>query len=80
MARSMNLTQATRYSATGAVVKFQVSADECIEMEFTAGEIAIFGKDNFVDIFTICHCVFSWMFAVLAAWFAGRMYDRRVKA
>jgi hypothetical protein len=28
---------------------------------------------------TIGHCVFSWIFAVLAAWFAGRMYDRREK-
>jgi hypothetical protein len=27
--------------------------------------------------FVIGHCVFSWLFAVLAAWFAGRMYDRR---
>jgi hypothetical protein len=28
----------------------------------------------------IGHCVFSWLFAVLAAWFAGRMYDRRERA
>jgi hypothetical protein len=25
----------------------------------------------------IGHCIFSWLFALLAAWFAGRMYDRR---
>jgi hypothetical protein len=25
----------------------------------------------------IGHCVFSWLFAVVGAWFAGRMYDRR---
>jgi hypothetical protein len=29
------------------------------------------------SVFVIGHCVFSWLFAVLAAWFAGRMYDRR---
>jgi hypothetical protein len=28
----------------------------------------------------IGHCVFSWIFAVLAAWFAGWMYDRRERA
>jgi hypothetical protein len=29
------------------------------------------------NFFTIGHCVWSWLFAVLAAWFAGRIYDRR---
>jgi hypothetical protein len=29
------------------------------------------------SIFIIGHCVFSWLFALLAAWFAGQMYDRR---
>jgi hypothetical protein len=29
--------------------------------------------------FAIGHCVWSWIFAVLAGWFAGRMYDRRGK-
>lgn len=28
-------------------------------------------------IFQIGHCVFSWLFAILAAWFAGRLYDKR---
>jgi hypothetical protein len=27
--------------------------------------------------FTIGHCIFAWIVALLAAWFAGRMYDRR---
>jgi hypothetical protein len=31
-------------------------------------------------LFTIGHCVFSWIFAVVAAWFAGRMYERRERA
>jgi hypothetical protein len=26
------------------------------------------------------HCVFSWLFALLAAWLAGQMYDRRERA
>jgi hypothetical protein len=30
--------------------------------------------------FLIGHCVWSWLFAVLGAWFAGRMYDRRKSA
>jgi hypothetical protein len=28
------------------------------------------------EFFLIGHCVFSWLFAVLAAWLAGRMWDR----
>jgi hypothetical protein len=28
-------------------------------------------------LFIVGHCVFSWIFALLAAWFAGWMYDRR---
>jgi hypothetical protein len=32
------------------------------------------------NFFLIGHCVFSWIFAVLAAWFAGRMYDRRERS
>jgi hypothetical protein len=29
------------------------------------------------NFFTIGHCVFAWLFALLAAWFARRIYDRR---
>jgi len=35
------------------------------------------GSSPLHHFFVIGHCVFSWIFAVLAAWFAGRMYDRR---
>jgi hypothetical protein len=38
-----------------------------------------YGYDLKIFLF-IGHCVFSWLFAVLAAWFAGRMYDRRERA
>jgi hypothetical protein len=27
----------------------------------------------------IGHCVLSWLFAAIAGWFAGRMYDRRTR-
>jgi hypothetical protein len=27
--------------------------------------------------FLIGHCVWSWLFALVAAWFAGRIYARR---
>jgi hypothetical protein len=32
------------------------------------------------NFFLIGHCVWSWLLAVLGAWFAGRMYDRRERA
>jgi hypothetical protein len=41
------------------------------------------GASIVVEVQSFCligHCVFSWIFAVLAAWFAGRMYDRRERA
>jgi hypothetical protein len=40
-----------------------------------------FGNEGMpiAHFFLIGHCVWSWLFAVLAAWFAGRMYDRRMK-
>jgi hypothetical protein len=31
------------------------------------------------QFFLIGHCVWSWLLAVLGAWLAGRMYDRRVR-
>ena len=35
-------------------------------------------REGPIPAFTLIgHCVFSWIFAVLAAWFAGWMYDKR---
>jgi hypothetical protein len=40
--------------------------------------IAVRGMYSQLHAFNVIgHCVFSWLFAILAAWFAGRMYDRR---
>jgi hypothetical protein len=39
-----------------------------------------YGNLLFARFFNIGHCLFSWIFALLAAWFAGRMYDRRERA
>jgi hypothetical protein len=39
-----------------------------------------FGATPLGAFFVVGHCFFSWLFAVLAAWFAGRMYDRRERA
>jgi hypothetical protein len=33
-------------------------------------------RQDYLSVFIIGHCVFSWLFAVLAAWFAGRIYNQ----
>jgi hypothetical protein len=36
-----------------------------------------YGNEELSVFFTIGHCIFAWLIAFLAAWFAGRIYDRR---
>jgi hypothetical protein len=44
-------------------------------LEYT-GQISLEGAGAF---FLIGNCVFSWLFAILAGWFAGHMFAKRAK-
>jgi hypothetical protein len=47
---------------------------------YLRGKTDVTTYPKLISFFLVGHCVFSWLFAVLAAWFAGRMYDRRERA
>lgn len=78
IARAMQLGfDASPPPGSGAVISWQSvpSLDEYLE-SIMGG---IYLTTPATVFFMIAHCVWSWLFAVLGAWFVGRMYDRQIR-
>lgn len=72
-----SVAESSRYFVTNYLLAAVARFQHAIYTDYPLGAIA---KSPPKNLFIIGHCVFSWIFAVLAAWFAGRMYDRRERA
>jgi hypothetical protein len=51
-----------------------------LEQIIALGLDSSYGNEELSVFFSVGHCVFAWLTALLAAWFAGRIYDRREQA
>ena len=67
---SQRLEVGGKFSGTGALRNI-ITAAYGIGMQSGA-------NPNIHAFFTICHCIFSVLFAVPVAWLAGRIHDRRL--